>query len=291
MNVAAVRITVLIENTASSHGLLAEHGLAYWIDTGSHHIVFDTGQGLNGVLPGNARQLDIPLQSTTHIVLSHGHYDHTGGLQHMLAVAPQATVYAHSAAFRPKYTKGNDSATREIGSQLSENECRNNAAELVWTDKPTEICAGIYVTGEIPRTTSFEDTGGNFFLDQAGHNRDPLLDDQALFFATENGTVILLGCAHAGVINTLQYIRQLTNDAPIHTVMGGMHLVNATPERRAKTLAALKELRIEHLGPAHCTGAVATAEILSEFPNRCFSCHAGVRLIFSKTAHSATMTS
>ena len=154
------------------------------------------------------------------------------------------------------------------------------AAGVVWTSKPAEIFDGIFVTGEIPRQNTFEDTGGSFFRDPAGAHPDPLLDDQALYFDTKDGLVILLGCAHSGVVNTLEYVQHLTGGRPIHSILGGLHLLKASPERMDKTIAAFRRLDIQRLAPAHCTGLPALAQLWTAFPDRCSSCAVGTRLSF-----------
>jgi len=141
---------------------------------------------------------------------------------------------------------------------------------------------GFFLTGEIPRATSFEDVGGAFFLDEAGTQPDPILDDQALFFDTREGLVVLLGCAHAGVVNTLNHIGRLRPGRRFHVVLGGMHLLTAGPERIICTVEALRALGVERLGPAHCTGAAATARLWSEFPNACTVCSVGSRFMFQR---------
>jgi len=277
----SIRITVLVENTAGKHGLMAEHGIAFWIETESGFILFDTGQGLQNVLAGNAKNLHAPLDRTEAIVLSHGHYDHTGGLRCVLNVAEFPRIYAHPAAFQPKYIRDHDGAARFIGihPQIAE-EIRSRAKEVIFTPKPTEISHGIFVTGEIPRVTEYEDTGGAFFIDKALSELDPLTDDQALFFKSVHGTVIILGCAHAGVVNTLLYISSLTDNMPIHAVVGGMHLGSAPPQRIRRTIAAFRKLQVEKLGPCHCTGLEATIRLWSEFPARCIPCKVGTMLEF-----------
>jgi 7,8-dihydropterin-6-yl-methyl-4-(beta-D-ribofuranosyl)aminobenzene 5'-phosphate synthase len=139
-------------------------------------------------------------------------------------------------------------------------------------------------TGPVPRVTDFEDTGGPFFLDAACQVPDPLLDDQALYFESPKGTVVLLGCAHSGVINTLRYIRQLTGGRPVHAVMGGMHLVSASEQRLNRTIHELREMGIRHLGPAHCTGRTATTALWTSLPEQCFSWHVGTRVMFDLQA-------
>jgi 7,8-dihydropterin-6-yl-methyl-4-(beta-D-ribofuranosyl)aminobenzene 5'-phosphate synthase len=139
----------------------------------------------------------------------------------------------------------------------------------------------LWVTGPVPRENTFEDTGGPFFVDATCQIRDPLEDDQALFFDTDEGTVVLLGCAHAGIVNTLSYIRQLTEERPIAVVLGGMHLLSASPERIAHTLEYLAALGKPRLGPAHCTGLKAFVGLWSRFPQQCVPCGAGTRMEFN----------
>ena len=151
-----------------------------------------------------------------------------------------------------------------------------------WAAKPPEVLDGIFVTGEISRQNTFEDTGGRFLLDASCTRPDPLLDGQALFFDTAQGLVVLLGCAHSGGVNTLEYVRHLTGGRPIHTVLGGMHLLNATSERRDQTLAAFRRFDIQRLAPAHCTGLPALARLWTAFPDRCSSCAVGTSLLFQR---------
>jgi len=273
------RITILAENTVYSRALLAEHGLAYWIEYGSHSLLFDTGQG--EVILNNAQELGVDLKQTEAVVLSHGHYDHTGGLEKVLRVANQPKVYIHPEAFQPKFSCRTDGPALQIGmSNQTESSVRKLRDKLIWTAEPTKIISGLWVTGSIPRDTAFEDTTGPYFRDVNCQQPDLLRDDQALFFESTRGVVVLFGCAHAGVINTLQYIRKLTGHKKIHAVIGGMHLINASCERIGCTIESLQEMEVERLGPAHCTGPRAAAMLESAFPGKYFLCSVGMRAEF-----------
>jgi 7,8-dihydropterin-6-yl-methyl-4-(beta-D-ribofuranosyl)aminobenzene 5'-phosphate synthase len=274
-----IRLTVLVENTATGQRLLAEHGLAVWIEYGSQRVLFDCGQGL--VLVSNAYRLQTPIYEADCIVLSHGHYDHTGGLAEVANRNSRAVLFAHPECRAPKYIRRHDGTLRDVGMPESARRVlETRAASWVRTAEPQSVVNGLTATGTIPRVTEFEDTGGPFFLDPEGQQADPLVDDQALFFDTDQGTVVVLGCAHAGVINTLQYVQRLTGGRPIHTVVGGMHLVQASNGRLERTIQQLRELDVQRLGPAHCTGSRAVAALWAAFPDRCLDYHVGTRLEF-----------
>lgn len=201
-----ISITVLVENSVHERGLKAEHGLAWHIQFGSHQVLFDTGQ--TNLLVENARQLGIGLDRLDAIVLSHGHYDHTGGLAAVVAASSCPPVFLHPAAREPKFSLQPDGTPRFIGlPEASHAFLMHHQARIIETRTCTEVVKGLFVTGEIPRHTPYEDPGGRFFLDERATQPDLVRDDQAVFFDTSDGVVVLLGCAHAGVVNTLDYIQ------------------------------------------------------------------------------------
>jgi len=276
-----ISITVLVENSVHERGLKAEHGLAWHIQFGSQHVLFDTGQ--TNLLVENARRLGIGLDRLDAIVLSHGHYDHTGGLAAVVASSPYPPVFLHPAARKPKFSLSPDGMPRFIGlPETSRAVLEHRQAQIIETRTCTEMVKGLFVTGEIPRRTSYEDTGGRFFLDERATQPDLLLDDQAVFFDTSSGVVVVLGCAHAGVVNTLDYIQGFNSGRPFRAVLGGLHLLNASPERLAATVEALRQREIPLLVPAHCTGAVAVARLWESFSGRCAAPGVGRRFAFER---------
>ncbi|HSA02543.1 MAG TPA: MBL fold metallo-hydrolase, partial [Candidatus Paceibacterota bacterium] len=139
---------------------------------------------------------------------------------------------------------------------------------VVFTPQPVAIEEGIRVTGTIPRVTPSEDPGGRFFLDPEGRQPDLVEDDQALFFDTPDGVVVLLGCAHAGAVNTLLHIEQLTAGRPLVAILGGLHLLHASGNRLESTLQALQARNPRLVVALHCTGWQAMMRLQQAFPER-----------------------
>lgn len=273
-------ITVLVENTANRQGLLAEHGLAFWIERDGRRVLFDTGQGM--ALAHNADKLGIDLSTVDDVVLSHGHYDHTGGLLAALPEFSRATVYAHLTAFRDRFVQDSQTGARPVRSPIESLDwLKSGVGQIVATrTQPVGLGGGLWLTGQIPRQNDFEDTGGAFYLDQACTQADAIIDDQALYIETKMGPVVLLGCAHAGVVNTLDYVSTLTGKSRLQALLGGTHLLNANQCRMEQTIRRLRELDVQRIGLAHCTGFAAMAQLHHELPNRCFHCVTGTRIEF-----------
>ena len=276
-----IQLTVLVENTVHGRDLMAEHGWGVHVRDSAGSFLFDTGQ--SRLLRHNAEVLGIDLASVQAVALSHGHFDHTGGLPALWEVAPRAPLYLHPVASQAHFARNPDGSTRTVGMTAPVLAALREQSALVnHAEGPLEVRPGFFLTGAIPRETDFEDVGGPFVLDETGAQPDRLEDDQALFFDTRDGVVVVLGCGHAGVINTLRYVRRLTHDRPLHAVLGGMHLLLAGPERLARTLEALRELGVQRFGPAHCTGILPAARLWTEFVGRCFSCSVGTTLMFQR---------
>lgn len=280
MSQCSAQVTVLVENTAIGRGVLAEHGLSFWIEANERRILLDTGQGM--ALVHNAEKLGVDLSTVDDVVLSHGHYDHSGGLLAALPRFRRANVFAHVRAFGDRFAQDSQGNVRSVRSPIESSEwLSSRVAQLVLTHtRPIELDEGIWLTGQVPRRNDFEDVGGAFYLDEACTQPDTIVDDQALYCETTDGVIVLLGCAHAGVVNTLDYICELTGESRIHAVLGGMHLQNADERRMRETVRKLRELDVRRIGLAHCTGFAAMARLYRELPERCFHCATGTKLTF-----------
>jgi len=269
-----VKITVLIEDSVHTGGFKAELGLSCHIQAGDRSVLFDTGQG--ALVADNAARLGIDLSKLDAIVLSHGHYDHTGGLAGVLMIAPRAKVFMHPAAMEGKYVREPDKSSRRIA--MPEPVARSLeplGGRLLATRESAEPIPGFFTTGEIPRTVPFETPEASLFADAGLKTPDLVPDDQALFFESSEGTVVILGCAHSGVINTLEHVAALTGGKPVCALMGGMHLLRADAARVKGTIEALRGLNLKILAPAHCTGLLATALLWSVFPGQSRACSIG----------------
>jgi len=274
-----ISLTILSENTVRGAGLLGEHGLSYWIETGTHRVLFDTGQGM--VLEKNAAKLGIDLGQADAIVLSHGHYDHVSGLPYALEAAPEAALWFHPAATEKKFIRSPKGTARRISTDFLEAGDFGKFRPVHRVTEPAEVVPGVWVTGGIPRTNDFEDVGGPFFLDEALSIPDPMADDMAVFLPAAAGLSVIFGCAHAGGINTLDHIFRQTGNLPVNTLIGGLHLAAASAARMDRTVAALRLIGPGRMGFCHCTGAPAIHRIWSEFPEACLEVHAGKRIILA----------
>jgi 7,8-dihydropterin-6-yl-methyl-4-(beta-D-ribofuranosyl)aminobenzene 5'-phosphate synthase len=257
-------ITILVENSACLPGLKSEHGLSLWIETSGLKILMDTGQ--SDIILENARTMGITLEEADYIVLSHGHYDHTGGLNSVLQLNHKAPVILHPDALLTRYSLHPGKQVKSIGMPESVKEILLNlpSERLIWSSSPVALSPDIQITGPVQRKTEYEDVGGPFFMDKEGHLPDLLQDDQALWIKTSKEMIVCSGCAHSGIINILNQSREQSGCNYPLLVIGGFHLVNASNKRIFSTIEALKKMPISCLSPCHCTGLSAIRLIESE---------------------------
>ncbi len=277
-----LKIHTICENTVPypGRGLLGEHGLSMLVEVRGRKILFDCGGGLT--ISNNAATLGVNFDELDAVVLSHGHHDHTGGLKNVLQQRTTKKVlplYAHPDALKKKYRFNKSRGPRENGIPWTRKELERMGARMFLETGPVELGAGLILTGEIPRLLDYEKpvqgSPARMIQTEQGLIPDMLNDDQALAVETAAGVVVVLGCAHAGLINTLQYILKLTGTKNIYALVGGTHLVEASPERIKITVEALNELGLKIVAPCHCTGALANCLLFRAMEDRFLFHHAG----------------
>ncbi|MDQ0286930.1 7,8-dihydropterin-6-yl-methyl-4-(beta-D-ribofuranosyl)aminobenzene 5'-phosphate synthase [Desulfofundulus luciae] len=258
-----VKITVLSENTVGLPlGLSGEWGLALLVETAGTKVLFDTGE--RGNILANAAALGINLQEVDALVMSHGHYDHSGGMRDFLRLRGRLPVYVHPDFFALHYV----SQPREqyIGVPFRQEELESLGADFIFEQEPQQIAPGLWVSGEVPRKTTFEKGDSRLFsLENDNKVADPFRDDMSLYCVTDEGVVIILGCAHAGVVNIVEHARQVTGIDRIYGIIGGTHLGPASKEQQEATIAYLKNLDLKFLAANHCTGLPVAARLAAIF--------------------------
>jgi 7,8-dihydropterin-6-yl-methyl-4-(beta-D-ribofuranosyl)aminobenzene 5'-phosphate synthase len=266
----AIRITTLSENTATQFDVLAEWGLSILIEVDGLNILLDSGK--SGAICQNAEAMGVDLKKIDKIVLSHGHFDHTGGLQALLSkIKKEVEVIAHPDVWAPKYHRREDKPDRYIGIPFQLRTLESLGARFTLGRGPLKVSESMTTTGEIPMETDFEMIdSGMYIWTSTGWEQDQLLDDQALVIDGKQGLVVILGCAHRGIINTLHHARRITGKKKIYMVLGGCHLMDASDERIWQTISALNEMEVRKLAVSHCTGMHASM-ILSQIFGESFT--------------------
>ncbi|MFC1921537.1 MBL fold metallo-hydrolase [Chloroflexota bacterium] len=271
-------ITTISENTVAAPRLLAEWGLSIHVETDETNVLLDTGQIMAAGY--NADVLGIDLNRVDKMVLSHGHHDHTGGLREVLGkMRKEIEIIAHPDIWAAKYGRRPGHEGIYCGMPFQRLELEKSGARFTETREPVKISENITTTGEVPMVTDFELINQNLCIIEDGeYVPDPILDDQAIIITTGEGLVIILGCAHRGIINTIYYAQQITGIKEIAMVLGGCHLTGASEERIWLTIGALKEMGVGRIGVSHCTGMPAAVIMAQEFGENFFFNNAGTRI-------------
>ncbi|HEX9080215.1 MAG TPA: MBL fold metallo-hydrolase [Desulfuromonadaceae bacterium] len=260
------RITILCENSVGPiSGALGEHGFSALIEpAGGEPLLFDTGQG--GTLLHNARLMSKELAAVRTVVISHGHYDHSGGLLPLLQVCGHKTVYGHTAIFAPRYRVTDTGECRAIGMPHARATLEAAGAAFDLSAEFRELAPGIFLTGQVPRASSFEAGDQGLFGDCSGRERDITPDDQSLILDTAKGLVVILGCCHAGLVNTLEHVIRMTGRRDVYAVVGGTHLGFCGREQLDRTIENIRDMGISKLAASHCTGFAAAARMAQALP-------------------------
>ena len=270
-----VKITTLSENTANPV-VLAEWGLSILVEGDRVQVLLDTSQSVS--VAYNAKILGIDLSTVDKLVISHGHYDHTGGFKEVIEQIGEIDVIAHPDMWTEKYAIYGD-FQKYIGIPFTREELVSLGASFQLTKDPVWITDNIVTTGEIPMTNDYEQIDAGMFVKEGdSFQPDQLLDDLALGIKTEAGLIVILGCSHRGMINTIRHLQKITGEQRVYGVLGGTHLISATPERLAQTTADLRQIGVQKLGVSHCTGFNACCWLANEFPEVFFLNNSGTVL-------------
>jgi 7,8-dihydropterin-6-yl-methyl-4-(beta-D-ribofuranosyl)aminobenzene 5'-phosphate synthase len=252
----------------------AEHGFSMLIRVFSEEksscVLFDTGGSPNGIVE-NAKRMGVSLSEVECIVLSHGHYDHFGGLVSAVKVVNRVNlpIIVHESMFGNRGTINSKGTVRKYPEFPTQ--AQLSPARIVSTKKPSLTADGmVCVTGEIPRKTSFETgyTQHRIFLDGSWQPDPWIRDERAITISIKGkGLVVISGCAHAGIINTVAYAQQITGTDKVYAVMGGFHLAGKEFENRIQpTIEELQRINPKLIAPSHCTGWKAMCTISKTLP-------------------------
>jgi 7,8-dihydropterin-6-yl-methyl-4-(beta-D-ribofuranosyl)aminobenzene 5'-phosphate synthase len=268
------KVTIVCENCVFNQpGAIAEHGLSIFMETNRGNYLLDTGQGKAVI--NNALVLGLDLKTIKGIIISHHHWDHTGGLGPVLDLKGAVDIYAHPGFFKESYNIGGG-MVRYIGVPYPRPLLEGKGATFIFSNEFRQIEPGMWLTGEVPRRTDYELGDKNQVVkSNGGYVKDDILDDQSVVIETEKGLLVVLGCCHSGIINTLSYIVEKMGQRPIYAVIGGTHLGPVGDEQREKSIDALKAFDIERLGVSHCTGLKTASRLAGEFGDRFFFCNVG----------------
>lgn len=268
-----MKITVAVDNCIlpkAKKPLRAEHGLSLLIETAAGKYLFDTGQ--TDTVVYNLGLLGVHPRDLTAIILSHGHYDHTGGLAAVLGQAGrQLPVYCHRGVFSTRYAV-DGSAVRYAGLPWAENHLVSLGADFRLVDEPLALTPALVISGPVPRVTGYE-TGDAHLKAAAADGgcdcrQDTVPDDMAIYHKGDKGLTVISGCAHSGIVNVIRHGFAVTGADRLHGLIGGTHLGPAGEDQQAATLAELAALDPQLVAANHCTGFYMLARLYGQFGTR-----------------------
>jgi len=271
-----LKIYTLCENGVARSGLSAEWGYSVLIKAADKTILFDTGT--SGIAVENAYNMGLDLTDVDMIVLSHGHYDHTGGLKAALErIRKEIPIIAHPDMFSLKYSyREKTDSYHYTGIPYNQALLESLGGRFEFATGPYWITDDIATSGEEPQTTGYETIPDTLRIKtDSGYKPDPLTDDLSMYIRTDLGVVVVLGCAHRGMINILEHAKKVMETDNLYMVVGGTHLMTADDNRVSKTIDALREMNLKWIGTSHCTGFTSAAKVYNAFPDNFFVNNAG----------------
>jgi 7,8-dihydropterin-6-yl-methyl-4-(beta-D-ribofuranosyl)aminobenzene 5'-phosphate synthase len=273
----SVVVTILCDNTISQSGIIGEHGFSLLLERGEEKVLFDTGPGMS--LPLNLKALGKNLDGLGKVLISHGHYDHTGGLKWVIQEVGSVEVVAHPGIFTDHMVfdpQKPDERPRHIGCPTRQEELERLGATFTFLDHPEEISPGLWFLAGIGRDGALPPKDIRLVLSRGGELVPDLIEDDAsLLLETETGFVLILGCAHAGVLNILRHVREEMGIHKLRAVLGGTHLMFYGQENVMKAIEEFDRFSLDLIGVSHCSGFKAAVELSNHFGDRFTAASAG----------------
>jgi 7,8-dihydropterin-6-yl-methyl-4-(beta-D-ribofuranosyl)aminobenzene 5'-phosphate synthase len=261
--VRSLRIQVLSTMLTADDGI-GEWGFSAVVEVDGRRILFDTGNRPETVL-NNAKELKVDLSNITDVILSHNHHDHTGGLMALRRAVMQNNPRALSTAHAGKgiFAARRTNQGRMLDYMLkTRGEYESSGGHFVEYDHPTELWNGVWLTGPVPRKYPERNWGGHVEMQTVdGWKEDTIAEDMSLVFNTAGGLIVLSGCGHSGIINTLDYARSSVRNVPVYAALGGFHLYELDDKKLDWTAGKLHEFGVRNFLGAHCTGIEAVYRI------------------------------
>jgi 7,8-dihydropterin-6-yl-methyl-4-(beta-D-ribofuranosyl)aminobenzene 5'-phosphate synthase len=216
----------------------------------------------------NARRMNKNLSAVGVVAISHGHHDHAGGLLPYLREYGPRRVCGHPGIFDQRFRVKDTGESIPIGLPHSRETLESAGAVFDLSAEFRRLAPGVYLSGEVPRASAFEKGDQGLYCDCTGQELDRTMDDQSLVLETDKGVVVLLGCCHAGMINTLEHIAHATGRRDVRAMIGGTHLAFCGQEQMEKTIQMIKGWGVGKIAAGHCTGFAASTRLYREMPRQ-----------------------
>ena len=270
-----MKFSFLIENKTDNPGVVAEHGLSIYIEAHDKRILFDAGA--TSLILQNAKNMKVDLASVDYAVISHGHYDHTGGIPAFCEINAKAPVYIHRNAFRKSYGYEKGVMDKETcGILWSDEELDAMEDRIVFTNGPMEITDDIFITGTVPVGEDFQPTERFSYYNEEGELvEDDLSHEQCLVIREPEGIYIFSGCSHRGVLNALECGKSMFPGERVAALIAGTHLYSATEEDRKRVVDEIAGEGLDKVMPVHCTGINAICDLKARLGDKCVVATAG----------------